>query len=80
MYFQLQYADILEDKPVRQSRKSQTELVAYIFSSVLGITIALYLLRGFGILTFLPGGVYLLLIVLTIATGILYGVLKTLRY
>ncbi len=65
---------------MRQSRKSQTELVAYIFSSVLGITIALYLLRGFGILTFLPGGVYLLLIVLTIATGILYGVLKTLRY
>ncbi|AFZ14237.1 hypothetical protein Cri9333_3409 [Crinalium epipsammum PCC 9333] len=65
---------------MRQSRKSQTELVAYIFSSVLGITIALYLLRGFGILTFLPGGVYLLLIVLTIATGILYGILKTLRY
>ncbi|MGB3207237.1 MAG: hypothetical protein WBB28_19810 [Crinalium sp.] len=65
---------------MRQSGKSQTELVAYIFSSVLGITIALYLLRGFGILTFLPGGVYLLLIVLTIATGILYGVLKTLRY
>ena len=65
---------------MRQSRQSQTELVAYIFSSVLGITIALYLLRGFGILTFLPGGVYLLLIVLTIATGILYGVLKTLRY
>ena len=65
---------------MRQSRKSQTELVAYIFSSVLGVTIALYLLRGFGILTFLPGGVYLLLIVLTIGTGILYGILKTLRY
>ena len=70
----------LEEKCVRQSRQSQTELVAYIFSSVLGVTIALYLLRGFGILTFLPGGVYLLLIVLTIGTGILYGILKTLRY
>ncbi len=63
-----------------QSPKSETEIVAYIFSSVLGVTIVVYLLRGFGILTFIPGGVIWVLLLLSIGSGILYGIMKTRRY
>jgi hypothetical protein len=38
------------------------------------------MLRGMGILSFLPGGMILLLILLSVVTGILYGVDKTKRF
>ncbi|MBW4575853.1 MAG: hypothetical protein KME08_11270 [Aphanothece sp. CMT-3BRIN-NPC111] len=63
-----------------QTPKSVTEIFAYIFSSVLGITIVVYLLRGFGILTFIPGGVIWFLLLLSIGTGILYGIMRARRY
>lgn len=53
---------------------------AYVFATSLAVTIVVYLLRGFGILTFLPGGVIWILILLSIAAGIAYGVQKTRRY
>ena len=42
-----------------------------IFGILLGITVAVWLLRGFGILTFIPGGIILLLLLLTIGVGLL---------
>ncbi|GAC1490267.1 MAG: hypothetical protein NVS2B14_02270 [Chamaesiphon sp.] len=62
-----------------QTPKSVTQISAYIFSIVLGITIVVYLLRGFGILTFIPGGTLWVLILLLIGIGIFYGVMRTKR-
>ncbi|MBD1906252.1 hypothetical protein NDI37_06230 [Funiculus sociatus GB2-A5] len=63
------------------SRSPNSEnLISAIFAGVLGLTVAVYVLRGFGILTFLPGGVIWMLILLSIATGILFGIEKTRRY
>ncbi|TBR62065.1 hypothetical protein B4U84_13285 [Westiellopsis prolifica IICB1] len=44
---------------------------------ILGITIAIWVLRGFGILTFIPGGIILLLLMVAIAIGILSHLQKT---
>jgi hypothetical protein len=63
---------------VRQTPNPET-LISSIFASVVGLTVAVYLLRGFGILTFIPGGVIWILILLSIATGIAYGVQRTRR-
>jgi hypothetical protein len=54
-----------------QSSKSRERLLTQTFGIILGITIAVWLLRGFGILTFIPGGIIWLLILLSITTGIL---------
>jgi len=55
---------------VSQSFKRKSGLTP-IFFIVLGITIAVWLLRGFGILTFIPGGSLWVLILLSITTGIM---------
>ncbi|MGB3652822.1 MAG: hypothetical protein WBA41_16625 [Rivularia sp. (in: cyanobacteria)] len=47
------------------------------FGTFLGIAIAVWVLRGFGILTFVPGGVILLLFLAAIAFGILSYAQKT---
>ena len=39
-----------------------------------------YLLRGFGILSFIPGGVVFLLLLLVILTGLMWGIVATMRY
>jgi hypothetical protein len=57
-----------------------SQRLAYIFTSALGASILVYLLRAFKIITNFPGGIILALIVLTVASGLLYGVLKTKRY
>jgi hypothetical protein len=57
-----------------------SQRLAYLFTSALGATILIYLLRSFKIITNFPGGIILALIVLTVASGLLYGVLKTKRY
>ncbi|QSJ20128.1 hypothetical protein JYQ62_16275 [Nostoc sp. UHCC 0702] len=41
------------------------------FGVLLGIGIAVWVLRGFGILTFIPGGVIWLLLLGAIATGVI---------
>ncbi|NWF58785.1 MAG: hypothetical protein HXY43_05590 [Fischerella sp.] len=48
-----------------------------VFGIFLGITIAVWVLRGFGILTFIPGGVILLLFLAAIAIGILSHLQRT---
>ncbi|MEQ9625994.1 hypothetical protein [Coleofasciculus chthonoplastes] len=55
-------------------------IYAYIFAISVAVTIVVYIFRGVGILSFIPGGILLLLILLSIATGIIYGVQKTKRY
>ncbi len=64
------------------SPPSETQILAYVFAATLGLTIVVYVLRGFGIpgFTALPGGLIWILILLSIATGLVYGVQKTRRY
>lgn len=42
--------------------------------------IFVYLLRGIGILSFIPGGIILLLLLITIVSGLMWGIMATLRY
>ncbi|MEB3336595.1 MAG: hypothetical protein VKJ46_03965 [Leptolyngbyaceae bacterium] len=48
-----------------------TDSLSTVFLIVVGLTLAVWLLRGFGILTFIPGGLIWLLILLSISTGIM---------
>jgi hypothetical protein len=45
-------------------------MLPYIFGIVLGTTVLVWVLRGFGVLTFIPGGAIWMLIFLSVATGI----------
>jgi len=54
---------------MRQSAKSRN-LTLRIFGTFLGVAILIWLLRGFGILTFIPGGAIWLLLLLAIAAGV----------
>ncbi|HLO47135.1 MAG TPA: hypothetical protein VK211_01715 [Kamptonema sp.] len=53
------------------SPKLRTPSFARIFGIILGITVIIWLLRGFGILTFIPGGVLWLLLFVSIGTGVI---------
>ncbi|OUL22570.1 hypothetical protein [Nostoc sp. 106C] len=59
------------------SQSSLNRRLTQIFGILLGIGIAVWLLRGFGLLTFIPGGVIWLLLLGAIAIGILSYVQKT---
>jgi hypothetical protein len=59
---------------------SWSQRLAYVFTSSLGATLLLYFLRAFKVITSFPGGIILVLAVLSIASGLIYGVLKTKRY
>jgi hypothetical protein len=62
------------------SRRSPITILAYLFSMVLALTIAVYILRGFGVLSFIPGGIIAILILLSIISGILYLTEKMRRF
>ncbi|KST66264.1 hypothetical protein BC008_25175 [Mastigocoleus testarum BC008] len=47
------------------------------FGIFLGIAIAVWVLRGFGILTFLPGGIIILFLLTAIIMGVLSYIQKT---
>ncbi|CCI15769.1 conserved hypothetical protein [Microcystis aeruginosa PCC 9806] len=51
-----------------------------LFFGFLLVTVLVYVLRGMGILSFLPGGLILLLILSSVVTGIIYGIDKTRRF
>jgi hypothetical protein len=61
---------------------SETQTLTYAFAGTLAVTVLVYVLRGFGVpgFTALPGGLILILILLSLAIGIIYGVQKTRRY
>jgi hypothetical protein len=46
-------------------------MLPYIFGIVLGTTVLVWVLRGFGVLTFIPGAAIWMLIFLSVATGII---------
>ncbi|MGL5075122.1 MAG: hypothetical protein ACRDBG_04690 [Waterburya sp.] len=54
-------------------------LIQLFFISLIGF-IALYILRGIGFITFLPGGVIGILLMTTIMSGLTWGIIKTRRY
>jgi hypothetical protein len=59
---------------------SWSERLAYVFTSSLGAAILLYLLRAFKILTAFPGALLLALVLLSVISGLTYGILKTKRF
>jgi hypothetical protein len=61
---------------VSQSSKLNQRLTQA-FGMFLGIAIAVWVLRGLGILTFIPGGIILILFLAALAFGILSYVQKT---
>ncbi|MBG1263837.1 hypothetical protein [Nostoc commune] len=53
------------------SQSSLNRRLIQIFGMLLGISVAVWVLRGFGILTFIPGGIIWLLLLGAIAIGII---------
>ncbi|MBE9037634.1 hypothetical protein [aff. Roholtiella sp. LEGE 12411] len=53
------------------SQSSLNRRLTQILGILLGIGIAVWVLRGFGILSFMPGGIIWLLILAAIAVGII---------
>ncbi|MDZ8109276.1 MAG: hypothetical protein RM338_27120 [Nostoc sp. DedQUE12a] len=53
------------------SQSSLNRRLIQIFGILLGISLAVWILRGFGILTFIPGGIIWLLLLGAIAIGII---------
>ncbi|CCI01194.1 MULTISPECIES: hypothetical protein [Microcystis] len=60
--------------------RSNSSYLKSLFFGFLLVTVLVYVLRGMGILSFLPGGLILLLILSSVVTGILYGIDKTRRF
>ena len=52
------------------SQSSLNRRLIQVFVILLGVGVAIWVLRGVGILTFIPGGVIWLLLLLAIATAI----------
>lgn len=62
------------------SRRSPLSILAYLFSMLLGVTIIIYVLRGFGVLSFIPGGIIWILMLLSLISGLLYLTEKMRRF
>jgi hypothetical protein len=60
--------------------RSNSNYLKSLFFGFLFVTVLVYILRGMGILSFLPGGLILLLILSSVVTGIIYGIDKTRRF
>jgi hypothetical protein len=59
------------------SQSSINRRLTQICSTLLGISIAIWVLRGFEILTFIPGGVIWLLFLAAVSLGIITFIQKT---
>ena len=53
------------------NQSSLNRRLIQIFGTLLGISVAVWVLRGIGILTFIPGGIIWLLLLGAIANGII---------
>ena len=58
------------------SPRFQMRLSTRIFLSILGITLLVWILRGVGLLTFLPGAIIWILILLSFVAGILNTLIR----
>jgi hypothetical protein len=54
-----------------KNNKRPTSWATLLFYGVLVVTVLVYVLRGFAVLSMLPGGVIWFLIILSIAAGVL---------
>jgi hypothetical protein len=54
-------------------------LAKIFFISLVGF-ITLYLLRGLGMITFLPGGIIAAFLMTAVVSGLSWGIIKTRRY
>ncbi|MBD2530841.1 hypothetical protein H6G97_15150 [Nostoc flagelliforme FACHB-838] len=59
------------------NQSSLNRRLIQIFGILLGVSVAVWVLRGFGILTFIPGGIIWLLLLGAIAIGIISYVQRT---
>lgn len=57
--------------------RHHSQLGGRLLSIFLPLFLFIYVLRGFEIISFLPGGIILILIMLSLITGIIYGLEKT---
>jgi hypothetical protein len=55
-------------------------MLFYTFIGSLTAFLTIYVLRGFGLLSFLPGSIVLLLLFIALSSGITWGVIKTFKY
>ncbi|MEM9541198.1 MAG: hypothetical protein AAGA60_17050 [Cyanobacteria bacterium P01_E01_bin.42] len=55
-------------------------IISNLFYLVVGLAILVYILRGLAVLSFIPGGIIWFLVLLAIATGILFLVEKSRRF
>lgn len=60
--------------------ESLQPMLTKIFSMSLMGFITLYILRGIGLITFLPGGIISLALMTAVISGLTWGILKTRRY
>jgi hypothetical protein len=58
------------------SPRFQMRLSTRIFWTILGITLLVWILRGVGLLTFIPGSVIWILVLLSFVAGILSTLLR----
>ena len=54
-------------------------MLTYLLAIFVTLTLLLYILRGMGLLPFIPGGIILILAALSMSTAILYGIKKNRR-
>ncbi len=62
------------------SPRPDKSIFAYPFAILSATALAIYILRGFGLLTFIPGGILMFLFLLALGIGIAYGIDQTFRY
>ena len=62
------------------SYRQETLIFRRLVVTLVPTTLIVYLLRGFRLLTFIPGGIIYLLILLSLIAIILYGIDKTRRF
>ena len=55
-------------------------MLGQLFLIFLGATLVVYLLRGLGILTFLPGGIILILGIASLILGLWYGIQRSQKF
>jgi len=70
----------MAQKKAQKNLRSRNSSFLLPLFAVLILTVLIYFLRGIGVLSFLPGGVLLLLIGLSLILGISYSIDKTRRF
>ena len=65
---------------VRANFRNVRVMLSKIFYLSLMSFLFLYLLRGIGMITFLSGGVIMILLLTAVISGLTWGILKTRRY